>query len=74
MSEKQIEMYTDVGRIAYLKSQGIDVKSYVLYKYSTKAKYADTDGSGGVSKKERREAISKLDIPENQKGTLETIK
>lgn len=68
MTDGQIADGLEVARIAYMKSQGIDIHEYLLYKISVSKKYADTDNSGGVSKKEKQEAVIKMDSQEKTKN------
>ena len=66
-TEDEITDGVEIARIAYMKSQGIDVGDYLLYKIATSKKYADTDKSGGVSKKEKEAAVREMDIDEKIK-------
>ena len=67
MSESLIDDGIEAARISYMKSIGIDVNEYLLYKIATSKKYADTNNSGGVSKSEKTAAINKMDLDENAK-------
>ena len=57
----------EISRILYMKSIGIDVHEYLLYKISTNKKHADTNKSGGVDKKEKQAAIEKMDLDSDAK-------
>ncbi|MBQ8204176.1 MAG: hypothetical protein IJZ75_07875, partial [Clostridia bacterium] len=70
ISESEIEDGLFVAKIKYMKSVGIDVHEYMLYKMATNKAYADTDGSGGVSNAEKRKAISKIDVDDKTKSAL----
>ena len=50
-----------------MKSIGIDVGEYLLYKIATSKKYADKDNSGGVTKEEKKKAVSKMDLDDKTK-------
>lgn len=69
-TEKQIKDGFEIAQYAYLQSIGIDLHKYLLYKLSASAKYADTDGSGGVSKTEKKEALNNMDIDENTRRQI----
>lgn len=58
----------EIARIAYMKSIGVDVGNYLLYKIATSKKYADTDNSGGVTKKEKQAAVREMDIDQKIKN------
>ena len=58
----------EIARIAYMKSIGVDVGDYLLYKIATSKKYADTDNSGGVTKKEKQDAVREMDIDQKIKN------
>ena len=64
---KQITDGVEIARIAYMKSIGIDVHEYLLYKIATNSKNADIDNSGGVSKVEKNAAIREMDIDSKAK-------
>ena len=64
----EITAGVEIARIAYMKSIGIDVGEYLLYKIATNEKHADKDKSGGVSKQERETAIREMDIDEKIKN------
>ena len=64
----EITLGVEIARIAYMKSIGIDVGEYLLYKISTNEKHADKDKSGGVSKQERNAAIREMEIDEKIKN------
>lgn len=68
MSESLIEDGLEMARIAYMKSVGIDVSEYLLYKIATSKKYADTDNSGGVSNAEKKAAVREMDIDQKIKN------
>ncbi len=70
VSEGEIEDGLFVAKIKYMKSVGIDVHEYMLYKMATNKAHADTDGSGGVSNAEKRKAISKIDVDDKTKAAL----
>ena len=67
LTESRINDGLEIARIAYMKSQGIDIHEYLLYKIAVSKKYADADGSGGVSKLEKRNAINNMDIDNKSK-------
>lgn len=69
-TEKQIKDGFEIAQYAYLQSIGIDLHEYLLYKLSASAKYADTDGSGGVSKAEKKEALNNMDIDEKTRRQI----
>lgn len=69
-TEKQIKDGFEIAQYAYLQSIGIDLHKYLLYKLSASAKYADTDGSGGVSKTEKKEALNNMDIDEKTRWQI----
>lgn len=69
-TEKQIKDGFEIAQYAYLQSIGIDLHEYLLYKLSASAKYADTDGSGGVSKTEKKEALNNMDIDEKTRRQI----
>ena len=58
----------EIARIAYMKSIGIDVGEYLLYKIATSKKYADKDNSGGVTKEEKKKAVNKMDLDNKTKN------
>ena len=62
-----------VGEVLYVESLGVDVNQYILFKYSQKVKYADTDKSGGVNKNERYAAVNKLDVDGKVKEKLKGL-
>ncbi|MBQ3181648.1 MAG: hypothetical protein IJB50_02705, partial [Clostridia bacterium] len=64
----EITSGVEIARIAYMKSIGIDVGEYLLYKIATNEKHADKDKSGGVSKQERNAAIREMEIDEKIKN------
>lgn len=66
-TEAEITDGVEIARIAYMKTQGIDIGDYLLYKIATSKKYADTDKSGGVSKKEKEAVVREMDIDEKIK-------
>ena len=66
-TSEEITDGVEIARIAYMKSQGIDIGDYLLYKIATSKKYADTDKSGGVSKKEKTVVVREMDIDEKIK-------
>ena len=68
MSESLINDGFEMARIGYMKSKGIDIGEYLLYKIATSKKYADKDNSGGVSKAEKNQAIREMDIDEKIKN------
>ena len=68
MSESLIDDGIEMARISYMKSIGIDVKTYLLYKIATSKKYADTNNSGGVSKSEKITAVNNMDLDNNAKS------
>lgn len=68
LPENLIAEGEDMAKISYIESLGVDVAEYLLYKKATSVKYADTDGSGYVSKKEKREALENMDIDINSKA------
>lgn len=57
----------EIARVAYMKSLGIDVGEYLLYKIATSEKYADTNKSGGVNTDEKEAAIDNLDLDSDTK-------
>ena len=69
-TEKQIKDGFEIAQYAYLQSVGIDLHKYLLYKLSASAKHADTDGSGGVSKTEKKEALNNMDIDEKTRRQI----
>lgn len=68
MSESLIDDGIEMARISYMKSIGIDVKTYLLYKIATSKKYADTNNSGGVSESEKRTAVNSMDLDNDAKS------
>ncbi|MBO5211096.1 MAG: hypothetical protein J6B80_04115 [Clostridia bacterium] len=70
MSESLIKTGEEIAKVAYMKTIGINIKEYYLFKMAMSEKYADTDGSGGVSNKEKRDAAKKLDIDAKAKQWL----
>lgn len=64
----EITAGVEIARVAYMKSIGIDVGEYLLYKIATSEKYADVDNSGGVSKTEKISTIKEMDIDEKIKN------
>ena len=68
LSESLISDGLEMARIAYMKSIGVDVSEYLLYKIAKSKKYADTDKSGGVSEAERKKAVKEMDIDEKIKN------
>jgi len=70
MSESLIKSGEEIAKVAYMKSIGIDIKEYYLFKMAMSEKYADTDSSGGVSSKEKQEAAKKLDMDAKAKQWL----
>lgn len=69
-TEKQIKDGFEIAQYAYLQSVGIDLHKYLLYKMSVTEEYADTDGSGGVSKAEKSEALNNMDIDEKTRQQI----
>lgn len=69
-TEKQIKDGFEIAQYAYLQSIGIDLHKYLLYKMSVTEEYADTDGSGGVSKAEKGEALNNMDIDEKTRRQI----
>lgn len=69
-TEKQIKDGFEIAQYAYLQSVGIDLHKYLLYKMSVTEEYADTDGSGGVSKAEKGEALNNMDIDEKTRRQI----
>lgn len=69
-TEKQIKDGFEIAQYAYLQSVGIDLHKYLLYKMSVTEEYADTDGSGGVSKAEKGEALNNMDIDEKTRQQI----
>ena len=57
----------EIARVSYMKTIGINIHEYLLWKIATSKKYADTDKSGGVSKKEKEAATDKMDIDSKAK-------
>lgn len=70
MSESLIKSGEEIAKVAYMKSIGIDIAEYLLFKTAISEKYADTDGSGGVSNREKQDAAKKLDIDTKAKQWL----
>ena len=70
MSESLIDDGEEIAKIAYMKSIGIDIKEYLLFKTATSVKYADADGSGGVSKAEKRKAAKDIEVDNKAKQYL----
>ena len=70
LTESAISSNMEIAKIAYMKSIGIDVSEYILFKIATSKQYADTDNSGGVSKSEKIKAINKMDLSSKDKSTL----
>ncbi len=68
MSASLINDGLEIARISYMKSVGIDVGEYLLYKIATSKKNADTDKSGGVSKAEKSAAVREMDIDQKIKN------
>ena len=68
MSESLISDGLEMARIAYMKSKGIDVSEYLLYKIATNHKNADKDKSGGITDLEKTQAIREMDIDEKIKN------
>ncbi len=69
-TEKQIDEGLKAAENRYLESIGINPGIYYLYVAATSTANADKDGSGGVSKKEKKEAIDNTDLPEEIKKAL----
>ena len=69
-TEKEIKDGFEIAQYAYLQSVGIDLHKYLLYKMSVTEEYADTDGSGGVSKAEKSEALNNMDIDEKTRQQI----
>ncbi len=67
LSSDDISNGVEIARIVYMKSQGVDVHEYLLYKKATSQKYADKDKSGGVNKSEKQEAIKRMDLSDDVK-------
>lgn len=70
-TSKEITDGIEIARISYMKSIGIDVNEYLLYKIAVSEKYADKDGDECVSKNERKEAIRDSDLDSNAKEYFE---
>ena len=67
-TDKQISDGVEIARIAYMKSIGIDIHEYLLYKIATNKKNADIDKSGGVSKGEKNKIVQSLDLDSKAKN------
>ena len=67
LTDNQIEDGEELAKLSYMKSIGIDLSEYLLFKMKTSVNYADVDGSGGVSNKEKRDAIKELDLDNKTK-------
>ncbi len=70
VSESDIDFNLFLAEIRYLEGKGIDIHEWALAELAKSKKYADTDGSGGVSKKEKRAAIDKMDVDRSTKKGL----
>lgn len=70
VSESDIDFNLFLAEIRYLEGKGIDIHEWALAELAKSKKYADTDGSGGVSKKEKRAAIDKMDVDQSTKKGL----
>ena len=70
VSEYEIENGIEVAKYAYLKSIGIDLKAYALFMMAKKEDYADSDGSGGVSKAEKIKAADSIDTDSKTKNAI----
>ena len=68
LTEKQISDGMDIARIDYMRDSGVDIKEYMLFKMATSKKYADTDNSGGVTKKEKNKVVSEMHIDNKAKN------
>ena len=65
LPENLIAKGEKMAKIAYIESLGIDIAEYLLCEKAMSQKYADTDNSGDVSEKEKREALDNVDIEIN---------
>ena len=70
LTESAISSNMEIAKIAYMKSIGIDVSEYLLFKIAISKQYADKDNSGGVSKSEKIQAINKMDLSAKEKSAL----
>ncbi len=70
ISESDIDFNLFLAEIRYLESKGINIGDWALAELAKSKKYADADGSGGVSKKEARQAIENMDIDKETKKDL----
>lgn len=70
VSESEINFKLFVAEIRYMESSGVDLKNWALAEVAVSKKHADTDKSGGVSKKEKKEAIKNLDVGNSEKKSL----
>ncbi|MBO5019581.1 MAG: hypothetical protein J6D52_02835, partial [Clostridia bacterium] len=68
LSESRIKDGIEMARIAYMKSIGIDVHEYLLFKIATSVKNADANKSGRVDEKEKNSVIDKMDISKKTKN------
>lgn len=73
LTDSQISDGIELARFSYMKSIGIDIHEYVLYKIATSEKNADTDESGGVSNRERNTAIDRLDVSRKAKTEFKDL-
>lgn len=73
LTDSQISDGIELARLSYMKSIGIDIHEYVLYKIATSKKNADTDESGGVSNRERNTAIDRLDVSRKAKTQFKDL-
>lgn len=72
IEHSEIELKLFMAELRYLESKNIDIHEWALAELAKSKKYADTDGSGGVSKKEVRVAINKMDVDQQTKRDLWT--
>jgi hypothetical protein len=70
ISQSQLDVKLFMAEIRYIENKGIDVKDWALAEIAKSKKYADADGSGGVSKKETKQAINNMDTDEKTKKDL----
>lgn len=69
-TKKQIEDGLEIAKYAYMKSVGIDLHEYLMYKMATSKKYADKDNSGGISKAEKRAVVNDIDLDSKTKSAI----
>ena len=61
LSEYEINRGEEVAKIKYIKSLGIDLKTYMLFKEAKSVDYADENNSGTITKGEKIKAAQSID-------------